>query len=52
MLTLPVPSSLHDHTAGNSGKAADSIGKAATKEEKKDEGRWDRLTDAYGRTYW
>eukprot|EP00903_Cladosiphon_okamuranus_P008945 g8560.t1 len=39
---------------GHSGKDVDSSsGKAAAnKEELADEGRWERLTDVYGRTYW
>ncbi|CAM9601734.1 unnamed protein product [Ectocarpus fasciculatus] len=37
--------------AGKNG--ADKSAKSSTdKKEKKDEGRWDMLTDAYGRTYW
>ncbi|CAM9164646.1 unnamed protein product [Ectocarpus sp. 6 AP-2014] len=31
---------------------ADKSAQSSDKKEKKDEGRWDMLTDAYGRTYW
>ncbi|CAM9852651.1 unnamed protein product, partial [Pylaiella littoralis] len=38
--------------ADKNGKSSGKHGKKDKKEDKKDEGRWDMLTDTYGRTYW
>lgn len=38
--------------AGNTRVCSGEAAGSKEVEEKKDEGRWDRLTDAYGRTYW